>query len=237
MYITILRKEESAFCIDGGGALQLPPAAAALTKKERATLVLPYSVSFQIENDSMATPMKAAPFNSGMLFCAPIHSCSFEKISSFSSSFHVDNLLCLLLKACELYTSIMMSIWMYEHQPKPPTAPHATLPITLYTMLYPKKTLLCQRMRKPHCCHPKKRSSTLFFCCSPFDKIQLEYSEIRVMCLFAQLDVGLITNRALWSTLEYSGGEAIWINLLVCIRLMIVLVQLSPQEYFIAYLN
>ena len=50
----------------------------------------------------MATPMKAAPFNSGMLFCAPIHSCSFEKISSFSSSFHVDNLLCLLLKACEL---------------------------------------------------------------------------------------------------------------------------------------
>ena len=79
----------------------------------------------------MATPMKAAPFNSGMLFCAPIHSCSFEKISSFSSSFHVDNLLCLLLKACELqrqqlpktllYThcsftrnSIMMSIWMYE---------------------------------------------------------------------------------------------------------------------------
>ena len=85
-----------------------------------------YSVSFQIENDSMATPMKAAPFNSGMLFCAPIHSCSFEKISSFSSSFHVDNLLCLLLKACELYTSITMSIWMYEQLttvPPPPTPP------------------------------------------------------------------------------------------------------------------
>ena len=136
----------------------MPFASAAVvlsTKKkeeEKATLVL-YSVSFQIENDSMATPMKAAPFNSGMLFCAPIHSCSFEKISSFSSSFHVDNLLCLLLKACELYTSIMMSIWMYEHyQP-----PHHTTTQNQKTLANAETLLLPPQPPRP----PRRQSKKM----------------------------------------------------------------------------
>lgn len=121
-----------AFCIDLKQQQRL-------TKKRKllftAAVLLLYSVSFQIENDSMATPMKAAiQLWDAALLChhyaivAPIHSCSFEKIF-FLSSFHVDNLLCLLLKACY---SIMMSIWMYELVQK--TLANAETPLLAHVM-------------------------------------------------------------------------------------------------------